>query len=493
MPDLTEFFVIAGAALTCALLASAVLRLPTAKSASDQAHIEEPIALLFDEGVLHHGTQTALTTFALVPGAHVWDDLRQSLLARFPNFPKSATDFSIDSMTLHSAEKDDTARLKISWRDDLCWVELSDTEVLAKRNHATVERHRTLEVASETSPNPAWETTPDGRMGWCNAAYVALRDQCKKGADDAVFPPSAQEGKLRAKLRITPEQTEWYEVSSHKSANGMIHHATSITHLVTAEDAQRTFVQTLAKTFAQLPIGLAIFDRKGQLSIFNPALVDLSGLQPQHLAGKPTMLSFFDALRENRRMPEPKNYNAWRKDIGAMIAAAADGRYDETWALEDGRTYTVQGRPHPDGATAFLIEDISAEVSLTRNFRTELEQYEALLNNVKDALIVFSSNGIVTYSNQAYQEMWGQNPETAFADVTVQDAVDIWEDKIDVDWSDVTDFIKTLGYRAEKTKTIRKDNVDLLSVKLTHVAPNSTLVRFSKVDAVTDNGEVPAG
>ena len=57
-----------------------------------------------------------------------------------------------------------------------------------------------------------------------------------------------------------------------------------------------------------------------------------------------------------------------------MIAAATDGRYQETWSLENGQTYSIRGRPHPDGATAFLIEDITAEVTLTRNFRAELEQ-----------------------------------------------------------------------------------------------------------------------
>ena len=126
-----------------------------------------------------------------------------------------------------------------------------------------------------------------------------------------------------------------------------VFHATCINAVVAAEQAQRNFVQTLAKTFAHLSIGLAIFDRNGQLALFNPALVDLTGLPAHFLSARPTMLSFFDQLRENRRMPEPKNYLNWRQEIADVIAAATDGRYQETWSLETGQTYSVKAARIP--------------------------------------------------------------------------------------------------------------------------------------------------
>ena len=59
----------------------------------------------------------------------------------------------------------------------------------------------------------------------------------------------------------------------------------------------------------------------------------------------------------------------------------------------------MKGRPHPDGAIAFLIEDISAEVALTRNYRAELEMGQALLDVVEDGFAVFSSSGIMMFCN----------------------------------------------------------------------------------------------
>ena len=176
------------------------------------------------------------------------------------------------------------------------------------------------------------------------------------------------------------EHQDWYDVSAVSVGDMTIFHAIDVNAIVKSEVAQRNFVQTLAKTFAQLSIGLAIFDRNGQLALFNPALIDLTNLPADFLSGRPTLMSFFDRIRENRRMPEPKNYQSWRQQITDVIAAATDGRYQETWTLETGQTYRVNGRPHPDGAIAFLIEDISAEISLTRNFRAELELGQSLMD-----------------------------------------------------------------------------------------------------------------
>ena len=71
-------------------------------------------------------------------------------------------------------------------------------------------------------------------------------------------------------------------------------YAVDVNAVVSAEISQRKFVQTLAKTFAQLSIGLAIFDRNRQLALFNPALIDLTALPAEFLSARPNLLSFFD-------------------------------------------------------------------------------------------------------------------------------------------------------------------------------------------------------
>jgi len=264
-----------------------------------------------------------------------------------------------------------------------------------------------------------------------------------------------------------------------------LHHATSRTALIRAEEAQRDFVQTLAKTFAHLSIGLAIFNRDRQLALFNPALTDLTGLPISFLSPRPTIGSFFDALRENRRMPEPKNYKTWRQRMADLVSAAEVGKFEETWTLETGQTYSVKGRPHPDGAIAFLIEDISAEVMLTRNFRAELELGQNLADTFDDALAVFSQSGQLTFSNKAYDHLWGFQGDSSFADVTITDAVKLWKEKSVPNplWQDLQDAVLTLQDRSEWTMPVCLTGQTPMLCKVVPIASGATVIRFSRPPA----------
>ena len=109
------------------------------------------------------------------------------------------------------------------------------------------------------------------------------------------------------------------------SREGTLNFALPADAEVRAEHSLRQFIQTLTKTFADLPIGLAIFDRERQLALFNPALVDLTSLGAEFLSARPTLFSFLDRLREARMIPEPKNYNTWRQQMAELEQAAASG------------------------------------------------------------------------------------------------------------------------------------------------------------------------
>ena len=78
---------------------------------------------------------------------------------------------------------------------------------------------------------------------------------------------------------------QWYEISATGSDGGMVFYALPADRLAPAEATLRDFMQTLTKTFAQLPIGLAIFDSSRILQLFNPALLDLTGRRKDATAG----------------------------------------------------------------------------------------------------------------------------------------------------------------------------------------------------------------
>lgn len=487
MQVLTDIFMVGGIAMaTSALALWAICVVPTRNAPQPTFRARpEPIALLFENGILHHATETAARNLAMEAGTHDWEDLCDALVPRFPEFPRVAHSGSRGSQTLDAIDGHDPEQLRIRWRGDLCWVSLSSMAPDQAHSPAQRTAFAHLNQTAATSPHPAWAVNAADEVIWRNPAYHALTKRAE-GVEktDAEAPfGTLQIGSdpLRISLETDADAApDWYEITGEEMGDNTYFHAKCVTAQHHAEEAKRTFVQTLSKTFAHLPIGLAIFDKNGQLALFNPALVDLTGLSAVFLSGRPTMISFFDQLREHRRMPEPKNYATWREEIADMIVAATDGRYQETWNLDGGQTFSVQGRPHPDGATAFLIEDISAEVLLTRNFRAELELGQALFDSFDEALVVFSPSGVLTFSNDAYREMWDQNPDSAFADVTIADAISAWQEKSqpDAPWPEIADFVSGAVHHQRREIALPLQDGSTLRCRMNAIATGARLIRF---------------
>ncbi|MFX0542345.1 PAS domain-containing protein [Roseovarius sp. S4756] len=360
------------------------------------------------------------------PEALTWPQIRDWLSPRFDGLPNSLTNLSpIDTIKLRPREALDTARLTLARNAHGTRVVLCDPPHAcpAERHEMLVAKARMEDIsdAFARAPHPIWKTGLDGKIIWRNDASKAAFDPaeyCDKLLDD-----NAEKTGI-TRLSFTPEgasRARWYEVSRAKHQWGALHHATDITKVVNAERMQKDFVQTLTKTFAYLTIGLAVFDRNRKLALFNPALVDLTSLGVDFLSGQPDLMAFFDKLRDRRVMPEPRSYASWRTQIGEVIGAAEGGLYQETWSLPNDVTYRVTGRPHPDGAVAFLFEDISAEVMLNRRFRSQLDLRQAALDSLPEAVIVIGPNGVLAFCNSSAIDLLGVDPDTCFADMCISD------------------------------------------------------------------------
>ncbi len=293
-----------------------------------------------------------------------------------------------------------------------------------------------LQQVADASPLLTWRENSAGAITWSNRAYHDLYQKVHQQPFDAAehFKPlfaAPEAGKPSQRQAITlPDRKDplWFEkYTCPLEAGTSLHFALNADPVVRAEEALRNFVQTLTKTFAHLPIGLAIFDRNRQLALFNLALADLTTLDPEWLSDRPTLYTFLDHLRERRQLPKPKDFNSWRDRFTALERAAEDGTFEEHWPLPTGQTFKVTGRPHPEGAVAFLFEDITAAISLQRHFRAELELGQAVLDGMPDALAVFSADGELVMSNDAFTELWGVEPREMLARMTLDDAVDLWQ------------------------------------------------------------------
>ncbi|NOX39816.1 MAG: PAS domain-containing protein [Alphaproteobacteria bacterium] len=354
-----------------------------------------------------------------------------------------------------------------------------------ERNFSELAR---LREVVDHSPMLVWRQQESGQIMWSNRAYTNIAERVFPGQTDAhvaaLFRPR-DDGRTagRCSLHIADQPKPlWFEQYSYPLNNEeTLHFALHADPVVRAEEALRNFIQTLTKTFAHLPIGLAIFDRNRQLALFNPALSDLTDLGPEWLTARPSLRDFLDRLRENRHLPEPKDYNSWRDRIAALERAAVDGTYEEHWPLPTGQTYKVTGRPHPEGAVAFLFEDITASISLQRQFRSEMEICQSVIDSLREAIAVFSADGDLVLSNDAFATLWGIDPREMLARMSLDEAIEFWKNACRPSpvWQELRAFSDYRQSRTSKSGAVRLSSGSGLMVEFETLSRGAILCRFS--------------
>lgn len=389
----------------------------------------EPMTFLFRKGKLIDATTPARALLDVLPGEDEWHRLSAWLALRLPEcrdgFAAALADRGRAELTegrgdgnapLHARFEDlGDGVLRITL-DDPAWEHagsLVDSLTLA----AMREEIGLLRGAMDSSPMLAWREDAQGVITWANSAYFRLAERQARDGEILWPLPRLIELPVRNLQPLSPRRAQitedghvhWFECHTRPLDGQTVVIALPADAAVKAERSLREFVQTLTKTFAGLPIGMAIFDRDRHLQLFNPALIDLTSLSASFLTARPTLYAFLDRLREARMVPEPKDYRSWRNQMNTLEKSAASGHHSETWTLPGGQTYRVSGRPHPDGAVAFLFEDITSEVMLTRKFRAELTQGKEALDALDDAIAVFGGNGQLAMSNRAYDVLWGDD------------------------------------------------------------------------------------
>lgn len=538
VPDLDWGFplVLVATSVLCAFLALVLLHVWITRRQPRSAGLfdapEDAAVFLFDDQRLVDATDPAHRLLDALPdGPSDWQRLSRYLAERFPDAPAQLADLASAGDVRIAARDDDTLTLEARWRDGLARIALLDHAAregnvsLDRLSHRAMESElRSMRETMKLAPMPVWREEPDGTVTWANHAYLCLATESadRAGGEALTWPlprlfdppgvddagdgpaPADDEGPQRCCLDPAGDGSDahWFDCYRRRCASGRIGFALPADALQRAETELRDFVQTLTRTFAHLPVGLAVFDRQRRLQVFNPALTDLTALGAGFLTGRPRLETFLHQLREAGMLPEPKDYKSWRSRILALEQAAVSGTYEETWSLPSGHTYRVTGRPHPDGAVAFFFEDISSEISLTRHFRAELETGQAVIDSMDEAIAVFSASGTLLMSNRAYAELWQVDPARAPAELGIEEAIDTWRRRAagGADWEALVDVLRDGDLRARWTGRARLSDGGALDVQVKPLAGGAVLVTFAAADAPgtidqtpdPDSGRAPA-
>lgn len=469
---------------------------------SDAEDERAAITFIFDDEALCDATPAARDLLATGPvRGSDWSRLAFLLEPRFPRLNDWISDLA-ETGEMQRVSKDGTSQLHAEWHDGVARLTLRSTGASdlthAPDQHALAAMSRELETlrgATEHTPFAIWREASDGTVSWCNRAYLDLLDAIDGADGTDAWPPRrifdvptchdrANSGTGSARVALSPPDADsryWYEVECRSFGDGQLCTAIPADEIVRAESSLSEFVTTLTKTFATLPIGLAIFNRERELAMFNPALLDLTTLPVDFLCAKPSLSAFLDRLRELQMMPEPKDYKSWRQRVADLVTQARNGTYEETWTLSGGQTYRVTGRPHPDGAVAFLFEDISTEISHARRYRAEIETGQAALDAMPVAIAIFSRAGMLTLSNRAYGNLWCGETKGTGGETSILDAVEHWQDVSTPTnaWNDIRAFVGHGGLRQPWTTQISLLDGRSLNARIVPLLNGNTFIEFS--------------
>jgi PAS domain-containing protein len=463
---------------------------------------------LFDGETLVDATADARALLAAIPArGGPWHRLMSHLAPRFPGVEQRlAALSSAGALVLEggvSPAGGPELRLRAEWCGGLSRLTLSGADDPAQMPVPDTMTHRAMtdELAMlrgvvAQAPMLIWRENEAAEVTWANAAYLALAARQLEPEQEMAWPlprllppPAGADQRLRLDSPAQAETEGWFQASAIAGDGVLTVFAQPCDALVRAEASLRSFRQTLTKTFAHLPIGLAIFDSGRQLALFNPALLDLTGLPADFLSSRPTLFAFLDTMRDRNMIPEPKDYRSWRRQMADLEKAAASGRYEETWILPSGQTYRVMGRPHPDGAMALLFEDISTEMSRTRRYRADLELGQSVIDAMDEALAVFSSSGVLVMANAAYARLWNHEPDATLDEIGIDAMVQHWRSGSAPSevWTRAAEFVAALGEREAWADEARLNDGRLLRCRFTPLSGGTTMVSFRAASTTAED------
>ena len=294
----------------------------------------------------------------------------------------------------------------------LALAELTARHAEMQREYA---RFRTL---LERVPQPVWVRDGGGILTWTNTAYARAVD--KSSGEDAVAagtefldqPVRREAAGARAEGRvfrtsvplIAAGQRRMFDVIEVPHEDGSAGLAIDMSELESVRTDLVRRVESHRKTLDELATGVAIFQADGRLAFHNSAFRQLFRLEPAYLQLQPTDSDILDRLRATEALPEPADFRIWKAQL--QEAYRATEPREHWWYLPDRRTLRVVQTPNPEGGVTYLFDDVSERIDLESRYNALTGVQRETLDNLRDAVAVFGSDGRLKLHNPAFAQMW---------------------------------------------------------------------------------------
>jgi signal transduction histidine kinase len=346
-------------------------------------------------------------------------------------------------------------------------------------------------------PIPVWLRDRTLALVWGNSAFVHAAGQADIDAaiaHQASLEKSERDLASAARMEGEPTAAKRFTVvNGQRRALAFTHvpvaegqivgTAVDVTETANAEARLQQHIDASSDTLDKLATAVAIFDRDQKLNFNNRAFAQLWGLPESWLEKRPTDGDILDRLRDARKLPEQRDYQAWKRQRLALYDQPADYLQEELWHLPGGKTLRVVPQPHPFGGLTFLYEDVTEKLLLESSYNTLIKVQSATLDTLTEGVAVFGPDARLKLHNAAFARMWELAPADLAGEPHVQKIAEAAIARFgeETGWRKLVELIASGAERSRDWGEIERSDKSILAVSLQPLPDGATLVTFADI------------
>ena len=264
---------------------------------------------------------------------------------------------------------------------------------------------------------------------------------------------------------------------------GIVGTAIDVTAVSNAEARLQQHIDAHADTLDKLATAVAIFGRDQKLTFYNRAFARLWGLLESWLDTHPSDSEILDRLREERRLPEQRDYQAWKRARLDLYGQSGEYLPEELWHVPGGRTLRVVAQPHPFGGLTYLYEDVTEKIALESSYNTLIKVQSATLDTLNEAVAVFGPDGKLKLHNASFARIWELEPANLEGEPHIQRIAELCIARFGDahEWQRLVAGISSGAERRRDWGEMERSDKTILSLSLAPLPDGATLVTFADI------------
>lgn len=240
---------------------------------------------------------------------------------------------------------------------------------------------------------------------------------------------------------------------------------------------------TQLEIFGTLGTAFAVFDQQEKLAFYNKAFAGMWQLDTLWLEQQPNYSAFLDAVREKRLLPEVSDYLAFKKSEQEKFNRIIEPTEDRLY-LPNGKTVRRVIAPHHMGGLVFAYEDITDRLAATSAYNELLKLQKEMLENLFDAVLIFGSDGALSFYNQAYIKLWKSDKNFLDRSPNLNEVLDSQKRFFakEGNWKELKkSFINHIVDMRNKRLTLYNDDLGTIEILSSTLSDGSMMITYQKV------------